>query len=460
MARVLRMPDVADDPGSATLTAWLVGESGDFVGAQSLATVETHTSLLSIEVAEPGILIKSLVEPGDHVEPGSPLAVLGAPGEVIGDVEDLMVTLGLAVYTEAEEAGAHLRALPSDDPLYATTWPPHETVTGEAVVEELTPIHEPAPVDEPVAEMVPEPTAVEEPAVGEEPVAEEAIDEPVAEMLAEPVAEMLAEPAEVVVEPATDVLGEAGTQVLDPAADTVVDPVVDEPVVVRRVVGWADSVADAVLDAVGVVSRPHPAEAAAAPVVETAPPLPQVRLREVVRADELLEIVARTDNVSLIALLVKAVAVTSRRMPLRPDAGSLTDVAVVRAAEGREVAPVVHVASLMTVSSLSSTLADLERRAREGRLASGELEPASVTIVDLGTEGVAAGSVDATSRHPVVLTIGSVRVEPVVDGGVLVPGRVLAMALSCDAASVETGAAARWLACLAGLLEQPLRFLT
>jgi pyruvate dehydrogenase E2 component (dihydrolipoamide acetyltransferase) len=125
VARVLRMPELADDPSSATLTEWLVGERGDFLGAQSIATVETASSLLSIEVAEPGILIRSLVAPGQHVEPGSPLAVLAAPGEVIDDVEQLMVQLGLAVAPEAQQAGAHLRAVPSHDPLYATTWPPH-----------------------------------------------------------------------------------------------------------------------------------------------------------------------------------------------------------------------------------------------------------------------------------------------------------------------------------------------
>jgi pyruvate dehydrogenase E2 component (dihydrolipoamide acetyltransferase) len=385
------MPDVADDASSATLTAWLVGESGDFVGAQSIATVETDTSLLSIEVAEPGFLIKSLVEPGDHVTPGSPLAVLGAPGEVVEDVEDLMVTLGLAVAHEAQEAGAHLRALPSDDPLYATTWPPHEP----------TEVAPESPVESPVESSVE--SRVESPAT------------------------------------------------------------VDEPIVVRRVVGWADSVAEAILDVVGVTAAPVPVEAvepATAPTEAAAPALSQVRLRDVVRADELLGIVAKVDTVSLISLVVKAVAVTSRRAPLHPGQTSIVDVAVQRWTGSKTVAPVVHVANLMTVSSLTSTLNDLEARSREGRLAAAELEPASITVVDLGTEGVAEGTIDASEVHPVVLTIGAVRVEPIVDGGIVLPARVIAITLSCDANLVESGAAARWLACLAGLLEQPLQFLT
>jgi pyruvate dehydrogenase E2 component (dihydrolipoamide acetyltransferase) len=384
VARVLRMPEVADDPSSATLTAWLVGELGDFVGAQSIATVETASSLLSIEVAEPGILIKSLVVPGQHVAPGSPLAVLGAPGEVIDDVEQLMVELGLGVAPEALEAGAHLRAVPAHDPLYATTWPPHETVE-------------------------------------EEPRA----DEKWARALVE-------------------------------AALARADAPADEPVVVRRVVGWADCLAEAVVDAVRV-SEPVPVAGAAPDAV---PALRQVQLRDDVRADELLSVVSKVDSVSLMGLVVKAVAVTSRRVPLHPDASSIAAVAVQRWTRAGTVTPVVHVANLMTASSLTATLADLDARARQGRLASGELQPAFVTVVDLGTEGVAEGNLDATETHPVVLAIGAVRVRPVVDGGVLVPGRVVTVTLSCDASRIEAATAARWLAQLAGLLEQPLEFLT
>ena len=421
MARVLRMPEVADDPTSATLTAWLVGESGDFAGAQSIATVETDTSLLSIEVAEPGVLLKSLVEPGDLVQPGSALAVLGSPGEVVEDVEQLMVRLGLDVAPEAQETGAHLRAVPSGDPLYATTWP-----------------HEPTLIDV----------------------------------------------------PANDVPANDGPANDGPATDTAdleapTEETAGDPTVVRRVVGWADSVAEAVMDAVldvetrTVETRTVEPQAVETPQVEAPPvdyleeadtepadaePSPQalrqLHLREVVRADEVLDIVGKVDEVSLLAMVVKAVAVTSRSVALQQETTSITDVAVQRWTPAGTVAPVVHVANLMTVSSLATTLADLDSRAYEGRIATGELEPASVTVVDLGTEGVAEGVIDATSVHPAVLTVGSVRVQPVVEGRALVPGRVVTLSLSCDAQRIEAAAAARWLAHLAGLLEQPLQFLT
>jgi pyruvate/2-oxoglutarate dehydrogenase complex dihydrolipoamide acyltransferase (E2) component len=225
------------------------------------------------------------------------------------------------------------------------------------------------------------------------------------------------------------------------------------------VVGWADAVADAVVDAVrgGDPAAAAVSRATAAPVPDTAR---QVRLRDTVRADELLTIVSKLDTVSVLALIVKAVAVASRRVPLRSDVPAPTDVAVQRRTPEGAAAPVVHVAALMSVSSLTTMLSDLETRAREGRLPVEGSAPATVTVVDLSTEGIAEGVVDATAAQPVVLTVGSVQVQPVVDGGRLVPGRTIALGLACDEQQVACDEAARWLACLCGLLEQPLEFLT
>jgi pyruvate dehydrogenase E2 component (dihydrolipoamide acetyltransferase) len=90
------MPEVAEDPTEGVLAEWLVEESGAFVGAQSLATVETEKLLVSVEVAEPGVLVKMLVAAGAQVDPGTPLAVLADVDEYVGDLDSLLVELGLA----------------------------------------------------------------------------------------------------------------------------------------------------------------------------------------------------------------------------------------------------------------------------------------------------------------------------------------------------------------------------
>ena len=404
MARVLRMPEVADDPTAATLTAWLVDESAGFGGAQSIATVETASSLLSIEVSEPGVLIKSLVEPGQEVLPGSPLAVLGAPGEVVEDVEQLMAQLGLGVTPGAGDPDVHLRAVPHDE-LRRTAWLPHEAdeITGPVAVPETE--------TETETTVTPTVTPTATPTVTPDVP-------PAAELAVVPLVEAASVP---VPEP-----GRSGPRAHAKHAD--------------------DAAAAAV---------PMPAETVAQPTV-----VRQVRLREEVRADGLVNVIGVVEAVSLTALVVKAVAMTTRRVPLLPDASSVTDVAVQRWTEAGTIAPVVHVAGLMTASSVSTTLRGLDARLRDGRVASGDLLPATVTVVDLGTFRAGEASMDATAHHPAVLAIGGVREQAVVENGEVVVGQTMTVTLSCDADRIEASTAALWLSHLAKVLEQPLHFLT
>jgi pyruvate dehydrogenase E2 component (dihydrolipoamide acetyltransferase) len=213
-----------------------------------------------------------------------------------------------------------------------------------------------------------------------------------------------------------------------------------------RVVGWVDAVAEA------VVAATLAGDARLAPAPTT---LRQVQLRALIRADRLLSVISTVETVSLIGLAVKAVAVTCRRVPLQPDASTIAAVAVQRRSPSGTIAPVVHVAHLMTASSLTSTVADLHARGRAG-----EPEPASILVVDLGEDGVAEGAMDATDTHPAVLVVGQVRGQAVLEGGVLVPAQVMSVTLSCDANRIEVTTAARWFAELERLLEEPLRFLT
>jgi len=392
VARVLRMPEVADDPTAATLTAWLVDESADFGGAQSIATVETASSLLSIEVSEPGVLIKSLVEPGQEVLPGSPLAVLGAPGEVVEDVEQLMVQLGLAVAAGVADPDVHLRAVPHDA-LRRTAWPPHEP-------------------PETTRPTISTPDTDTDPAVSPDLP-------PAAELAVAPLIE---------------------------AASAPVPDVDGRPDVPRaKHASQHDSV---------VISLAQSHEQ------PTTPRVRQVRLREQVRADALLDIVNTVEAVSLTALVVKAVAMTTRRVPLLPGNSSVTDVAVQRWTETGTVAPVVHVAGLMTATSITGTLRGLDARVRDGRLATGELRAATVTLVDLGTFRAGEASLDATTDHPAVLALGGVREQAVIEDGVVVPAQTMTVTLSCDADRIEASTAALWLTHLAKVLEQPLHFLT
>lgn len=95
MARVLRMPDVASDEDDGVLAAWLVEESSTFDAAQTIAYVETESSLLSVEAGRPGVLVKTLVEAGALVDPGAPIGVLADLEEHVGDLDALLERLGI-----------------------------------------------------------------------------------------------------------------------------------------------------------------------------------------------------------------------------------------------------------------------------------------------------------------------------------------------------------------------------
>jgi pyruvate dehydrogenase E2 component (dihydrolipoamide acetyltransferase) len=89
------MPDVAADSDEGVLAAWLVEESARFDAAQTIAYVETEDELFSVEAGRPGLLLKTLVEPGTRVEPGTPIGLLGEPWEELTDLESVLAELGV-----------------------------------------------------------------------------------------------------------------------------------------------------------------------------------------------------------------------------------------------------------------------------------------------------------------------------------------------------------------------------
>ena len=124
------MPDVAADSSEGVLAAWLVEESARFDAAQTIAYVETEDELFSVEAGRPGMLLKTLVEPGTTVEPGTPIGVLGEPWEQVHDLDSVLADLGV-VRREPVAAAAGLPASPEPAPLRAVRSHVREDETAE-----------------------------------------------------------------------------------------------------------------------------------------------------------------------------------------------------------------------------------------------------------------------------------------------------------------------------------------
>lgn len=138
---------------------------------------------------------------------------------------------------------------------------------------------------------------------------------------------------------------------------------------------------------------------------------------------------------------------------------SAVDIAVAVATERGLVTPVVRDVTRLTVGGLATQVQDLAGRAREGKLKQDELEGGSITVTNLGMFGVDDFAAIINPPHAAILAVGAVRDEPVVEDGVVVPGRVMTVTLSVDHRPVDGVLAARWLAALVELLEHPVWFL-
>jgi pyruvate/2-oxoglutarate dehydrogenase complex dihydrolipoamide acyltransferase (E2) component len=115
VARVLRMPGVATDAREGVLSSWLIDETDAFDAAQTIAYVETSTLLLSVEAGRPGVLLKTLVEPGSHVDAGTPLGVIAERDENLPDLDTLLHELGV-------DAAPHATHRADPGPAPATSW--------------------------------------------------------------------------------------------------------------------------------------------------------------------------------------------------------------------------------------------------------------------------------------------------------------------------------------------------
>jgi pyruvate dehydrogenase E2 component (dihydrolipoamide acetyltransferase) len=94
VARLLRMPEVAANTTSAVLSDWPVPENVEFAVDEPIATVETEKAVVDVPADAAGVILRTLVVAGAEVEVGAPIAVIGDPGEVVDDIDRLVVELG------------------------------------------------------------------------------------------------------------------------------------------------------------------------------------------------------------------------------------------------------------------------------------------------------------------------------------------------------------------------------
>jgi pyruvate dehydrogenase E2 component (dihydrolipoamide acetyltransferase) len=171
-----------------------------------------------------------------------------------------------------------------------------------------------------------------------------------------------------------------------------------------------------------------------------------------------------TERVLMGALQLKAVALALKDFPdfngfwkdnaFQPAQGIHVGVAI-SLRQGGLIAPAIHDVAELALDELMKALADLVRRARAGSLRSSEMSDPTITVTNLGDQGV--DEVFAIIYPPQVAIVGFGRVAPrpwAEDGMIgAVPAVVASLAADHRASDGHRGA--RFLAAIAARLQEP-----
>jgi pyruvate dehydrogenase E2 component (dihydrolipoamide acetyltransferase) len=448
MPRLLRMPEVAAGAAEAVLAEWLVPERAEFAAADTLATVETDKAMVDVEADDAGVLLSTLVAPGAHVEVGAPIAVLGQPGEVVPDIGAVLADLGVAAPARPAES-----ATPAAAPAPSVTSARPATASSAA----------PAPSAAPPAA-----AALAGPGGN-------------GRVFASPLARKIARQSGVAVETITGT-GPGGRILRRDVEAAIAARPAAQPTAAPPAAAPSAAAPPAAAPATGTAAArgggdiPHSRQrrAIAARLTESQQTVPHFYLRATVRAGRLAALRAEINaglgegaRVSLNDLVVKAVAAAHQRVPemnviWTPDAVrtfATVDVAVAVATDRGLVTPVLRDVTAQTITQVAARTRDLAARARDGRLRQHELDGGTISVSNLGMYGVEEFAAIINPPHAAILAVGAVRDEPVVEDGAVVPGQVMTVTLSVDHRPVDGVIAARWLAALRELLENPLRVL-
>ena len=163
-------------------------------------------------------------------------------------------------------------------------------------------------------------------------------------------------------------------------------------------------------------------------------------------------------------LLLKAAALAARKVPdvngywlddqFSP-AGAVHLGLVISLRGGGLLTPAIHHAADLGLAELMSQMRDLVIRARAGRLRSTELTDATITVTNLGDQGVE--SVFGVIYPPQVALVGFGKIteRPVAVGGLIGVRPVVAATLAADHRASDAMTGARYLAEVSDLLQRP-----
>lgn len=394
-----KLPSLGADMDEGTLLTWQVKPGDSVKRGQVVAVVDTSKAAVDVEIWHDGVVHELLVQPGDKVPVGTVLATLLAPGEVA-----------------VPSAAATPQPVPASAPVPAST-----------------------PV--PATQRAPEPEK-----------ASVAARHPVSPSARKRARELGIDP---------DTLSGTGAQGSVTLAD----------IEAAATVATTQAVVTASAPTAAPDRQKEMRKAIAAAMSRSKREIPHYYLSETIPMANALAWLQRrneglpiTGRILPAVLLLKAVAVALKRTPelngfyrdgqFQPSAAVHAGVAISLRGGGL-VAPALHDVGAKPLEQLMRELADLVKRARAGSLRSSEMSDPTLTVTNLGEQGVE--SVFGVIYPPQVALVGfgSIVARPWVQDGEVRAQPVVCATLAGDHRASDGHRGALFLAELRELLQQP-----
>jgi pyruvate dehydrogenase E2 component (dihydrolipoamide acetyltransferase) len=454
MAKIIGLPKLSPTMEEGTLVRWVKQEGDPLEVDDLIAEVETDKATMEFRSFDRGVLLKQLAAEGATLQPDQPVAIIGNKGE---DISALLKKVG---------AGGAKSEAPAKPELAPAKQPAAEAKQAA-----------PAPAakeSEPEQEAGAETPEAEPPATGR--------------VFASPVVRRIAREKDIDlsgvegsgphgrvikrdVEALASRVGLPGTPLRGPSAPppSMKKPAAaparaPEPAQARAASGEAGERVEKLSQMRKTIARR---------LTESKREVPHFYLtidvdaEPIMRLREQLNQSLSGEKVSVNDVLIKACAVALRRMP-RVNVSFAGDsmiyhedvnISVAVAVPDGLMTPVVRRADQLGVLEISRQVRELAGRAKEKKLKPEEMQGGTFSISNLGMFGIDWFSAVINPPEGAILAVGSVRDEPVVRAGAVVPGKKLALTMSCDHRVVDGAIGAEWLKLLRGLLESPLSML-
>ncbi|MEW6236431.1 MAG: dihydrolipoamide acetyltransferase family protein [Candidatus Omnitrophota bacterium] len=413
MASIIEMPKLSDTMTTGKIVSWIKKEGDAVAAGEAIAEVETDKATMELEVFDAGALLKILAPAGSAVPIGGPLAIVGKPGE---NIDDLL---------NKTQSGT---AKPAPKP--------------EAKSTESAPALASASASEPAPSA--EDRRIRVSPVAQRMAAEHNVDlahingsGPAGRIVKRDIESYLAQAPAAAQVPATRQMA------LTPSKGLLFE---DFPLNTIR----------------SVIARRLP---------ESLGPVPHFYLetdvnieRSLAFKNDLQALAGEDVKITLTDILVKACAVALQRHPqVNSQFGGAyirrfyaANIGLAVAGEDALMVPVIHSCEAKSVGQIARERLRLVEKAREGRLTPNELSGGTFTISNLGMMGITRFSAVINPPQAAILAVGAIRVEPVIQDNQIVPGKRMALTISCDHRVFDGAEGAQFLATLKSILENPL----